>query len=75
MSRALSTPRVFALPGERGHDRLGRMLRAVVALLRAWRQRDQERRELARLTDRELRDIRVSRSEAIDEASKPFWRD
>jgi uncharacterized protein YjiS (DUF1127 family) len=42
-------------------------MRSVAA---RWR----ERRILEALSDRELRDIGVSRSEALAEAAKPFWR-
>jgi uncharacterized protein YjiS (DUF1127 family) len=48
--------------------------RASVALLRTWWQRQRSRRELAQMDDRMLRDIGVSRSRALAEASKPFWR-
>jgi uncharacterized protein YjiS (DUF1127 family) len=43
-------------------------------LLYLWRRRARERSELCRLSERELRDFRVSRLEAIGEAMKPFWR-
>jgi uncharacterized protein YjiS (DUF1127 family) len=39
-----------------------------------WRQRQQERRQLAKLTDRELHDIGLSWSDIVFEAEKPFWR-
>ena len=42
--------------------------------LHVWRQRYEARRELAQWSDRDLRDIGVSPSDAIFEASKPFWR-
>jgi len=42
--------------------------------LHVWRQRYESRRELAQWSDRELHDIGVSSSDAIYEASKPFWR-
>ena len=42
--------------------------------LHVWRQRYEARRELAQWSERELRDIGVSPSDAIFEASKPFWR-
>ncbi|WP_170460446.1 DUF1127 domain-containing protein [Ruegeria arenilitoris] len=32
-----------------------------------------QRRELARLDDRALQDIGITRSEALTEASRPFW--
>jgi uncharacterized protein YjiS (DUF1127 family) len=37
--------------------------------------RARERQALARLSDRELRDIGVTRYEARHEANKPWWRD
>jgi uncharacterized protein YjiS (DUF1127 family) len=39
------------------------------AAIRRWRQR----RILEQLDDRALRDIGISRSEALAEAGKPFW--
>jgi len=43
---------------------------------RVWlyRQVQQERAQLRALSDRELRDIGISRSDALREAKKPFWR-
>jgi uncharacterized protein YjiS (DUF1127 family) len=38
-----------------------------------WRIRACSRNELAILSDRTLRDIGLSRSDAMFEASKPFW--
>jgi uncharacterized protein YjiS (DUF1127 family) len=46
----------------------------VLVLLRLWLKRAQERRELAQLTAYELHDFGASRSEAIAESGKPFWR-
>ena len=48
--------------------------RMVLATVATWRRRSVERRELMHLSDFELRDFGVGRSEAINEASKPFWR-
>jgi uncharacterized protein YjiS (DUF1127 family) len=45
-----------------------------LAWMRAVAARWRERRILETLSDRELRDIGVSRSEALAEAGKPFWR-
>lgn len=42
--------------------------------LHVWRQRYEARRELAQWTDRDLHDIGLSSSDAIFEASKPFWQ-
>jgi len=49
-------------------------LSQVAETLHIWRQRYEQRRELSHWSDRELHDIGVSSSDAIYEASKPFWR-
>ena len=43
-------------------------------ILATWRQRTRERRELANLDHRTLRDLGLSSSEIQFEANKPFWR-
>lgn len=60
--------------GRLATSRHGTFARAVVEMLRAWRRRAFERIELSRLNDRDLHDIGVSRSEALAESAKPFWR-
>ena len=42
-------------------------------VIRMWFQRSHQRRALAELDDRMLRDIGVTRSQAQREAAKPFW--
>ena len=49
-------------------------LARLAALLILWCQRARQRARLAELDDRLLHDIGKTRKEAIDEASKPFWR-
>ena len=39
-----------------------------------WIERSRQRRALANLDDRFLRDVGISRSEAAREIAKPFWR-
>ncbi len=39
-----------------------------------WRARSAERRELALMDDRALRDARLSRWEVQQELARPFWR-
>jgi uncharacterized protein YjiS (DUF1127 family) len=39
-----------------------------------WRQRQRQRRELARWTDRDLHDVGISWSDIVRETEKPFWR-
>ena len=48
--------------------------RALVAWLQAAHERRCQRRALADLDDRSLRDIGLSRHQAEREAAKPFWR-
>lgn len=50
-------------------------LRCVGQRLIRWRRLSYERRLLASLDDRMLRDIGVSRSDADEESRKPFWRE
>ncbi|MEO0429258.1 MAG: DUF1127 domain-containing protein [Pseudomonadota bacterium] len=52
---------------------LGR-LRRVVELFLVFQDRIRMRRRLAALPPHLLEDIGVSRDEALDEASKPFWQ-
>jgi uncharacterized protein YjiS (DUF1127 family) len=42
-------------------------------LILLWLERGRQRRELAALTDRELRDIGLSRLDVARETAKPFW--
>lgn len=44
-------------------------------LLKVWRERNRQRREIARLDDRMLADIGLSRMEATREANKAFWQE
>jgi len=53
---------------------LAALLMTVVDGLVAWQDRANGRRELAALDDRLLKDIGVSRVDALREADKPFWR-
>lgn len=57
--------------GARSHA--GR-LRLLVETLLLWQERASQRQELARLDDRMLRDIGISRTEVACECAKPFWR-
>jgi uncharacterized protein YjiS (DUF1127 family) len=42
--------------------------------IHTWRERQQQRRELARWSERDLHDVGLSRSDIVFEAEKPFWR-
>jgi uncharacterized protein YjiS (DUF1127 family) len=41
----------------------------------AWLQRRRERAELLAMSERDLRDIGITRCDALREAAKPLWRD
>ena len=56
-------------------DDLSDAAQSVIETLRVWRRRMRERDQLARLDDRMLSDIGMSRAEAEFLASKPFWRE
>lgn len=45
------------------------------ATLNMWYDRQRQRRRLAGLDDRLLRDIGIERADALREASKPFWQE
>lgn len=49
------------------------LIRALERAL-VWHQRIIERRQLARLSEFELHDIGLSRSDVAGEIDKPFWR-
>ncbi len=49
--------------------------RHFVSTLREWRRRSHERAELAKLDDRTLRDIGLTRADAEFLSNKPFWRE
>jgi uncharacterized protein YjiS (DUF1127 family) len=53
----------------------GRLFLTSVQTLQSWYERSRQRRRLARLDDRLLCDIGLDRVTAMEEASKPFWRD
>lgn len=66
-------------PGHTSHrtsaaDKIGHAAHRAAATLREWRRRTRERGELARLDDRALLDIGLSRADAEFLANKPFWR-
>ncbi len=48
--------------------------RGPIAILRVWCQRARGRRALADLDERLLRDIGVTRNQALREARKPVWQ-
>ncbi len=61
-------------PLRRRDTALGQALLALVRLLLAWQERADERLRLREMDDHMLKDIGVSRAEALRESAKPFWR-
>ncbi|MCY4311751.1 MAG: DUF1127 domain-containing protein [Rhodospirillaceae bacterium] len=56
-----------------GYGLFARQFTAILEAIPEWRQRGEERRQLLELDERLLKDIGVSRAEAMEEARKPFW--
>jgi uncharacterized protein YjiS (DUF1127 family) len=50
------------------------LIHNLTVTLRTLRQRERDREELARMSDYELHDIRISSSDRWAEVRKPFWR-
>ncbi len=72
--------RIDALHGTRAHggrihqsgtERFKQFMHTVVF----WRERARQRRALRELSDALLKDIGVSRADAMREAGKAFWKD
>ena len=53
---------------------LNRQLQKGFKQLKLFYQRANQRRQLVEMEDRVLKDIGISRSEALEEARKPFWK-
>ena len=66
--QALALSPRFAAPAQPG------LFARLTATLRLWQRRERERQELARLDERELRDMRVSSADVWHEIRQPFWR-
>lgn len=49
--------------------------RTIVDAVHIMHKRAQQRHELAVLSDHQLKDIGVSRVDAMNEAEKPFWQE
>jgi uncharacterized protein YjiS (DUF1127 family) len=57
-----------------GWREIEQLLVNVLEQVLVWHQRMIERRQLAALSDVELRDIGLSRTDIAGEINKPFWR-
>ncbi len=67
---AVMTSRTFVAPRL---ETRGGTLETLVATLRRWRQLARSRRDLARLSDAQLRDVGLDPETARVEADRPFW--
>ncbi len=66
--------RSASLPRRAGIGGLGWILLALMELWGKWQRRARERRHLAEFSDAMLKDIGISRADAMAEIDKPFWR-
>jgi len=73
----MTTPSM-ALPAQRAVRECKRpasYLRRVLALFDIWRRRIRDRQALALMDERSLRDVGLTRYDALYEVRKPFWRE
>ena len=63
-----------AQPAVRECKRPAPHLRRALALFDIWRRRLRDRRALTLMDERSLRDLGLTRYDALYEARKPFWR-
>jgi uncharacterized protein YjiS (DUF1127 family) len=48
---------------------------SAMKMIRKWQRRARGRHELAAMGDRMLKDIGLTRADALAQASKPFWKE
>ena len=56
-------------------DDLGDAAQWVLATLCQWHRRSREREQISQMDERMLKDIGITRAEALRLGSKPFWRE
>lgn len=59
---------------EHGNRLVKVQIARVLRLLSIWYSTAKQRRALLQLSDDQLKDIGISRADAIHEAGKPFWK-
>jgi uncharacterized protein YjiS (DUF1127 family) len=79
MTAVLVNPAPARLPtggsrGDRAREGRARALLPALRVLDVWLERARQRRALLRLPDALLEDIGISRADAWQEGTKPFWR-
>jgi uncharacterized protein YjiS (DUF1127 family) len=50
------------------------VIEGIFGCVRVWRERGRTRRQLAVMSERELQDIGICRSDIASEIGRPFWR-
>jgi len=60
---------------DKRQPKISQSARRFIKLIGTWRRRARSRRELTARTDRELRDLGITRYDASREAAKRFWRE
>jgi uncharacterized protein YjiS (DUF1127 family) len=69
---AMTSAETLAQPG--GRRRAAGLIGRAIETVRVWRARRRGRRELAFLDDRSLRDLAMTRADAVRECRKRFWQ-
>lgn len=59
---------------EKPHTCRASHLNYLLRTIKSWHARSRQRRQLAQLPPEMLKDIGISRSDALSEAAKPFWQ-
>ena len=55
-------------------SRFADALRRIVETIETWNDRSQKRRQLARFTPAQMKDLAIGRLDVLNEINKPFWR-
>lgn len=71
---SLTNCQAFSGPSGVATTRQPGLFARLTATLETWRRRSTELRELARMTDRELRDLGLSSADVWHEIRHPVWR-
>ncbi len=74
MSPTLQTEHITVLKNQTVLPILARWAVAFAVMVTKWERRQKTRNHLARLTDHQLDDIGISRSQARTETNKAFWQ-
>ena len=73
--RPVDLDRATAGPAGRPAERLRAALSWVILTLLRWQELARQRRALGALSDHMLKDLGLTRADALREAGRPFWDD